>query len=330
MRAILIDRPGGPEMLRLGETRTPVAGPGEVLVEIGFAGVNPADWKCRQGMLEAFFTPAYPFILGFDLAGVVAAIGPGVAGLVPGDRVFGGSQQGSGRNGAYAEYAATLPAFLAPVPEGMMLAEAAAYPTAALTAWQALFTAGALQRGQTVLIHGGSGGVGSFAVQLAKAAGATVIASCGAANLDYVTGLGADHAVDYRAADVAAAALALAPGGVDLAVDAVGCGTLPGALTAIRPGGSHVAIPTLLNDPAAPDPAEAARRGIRLVAAVYADLSQAPDQLVRIGALWRSGRLKTPRLKVMPWADVAAAHREVETGHAGGKIVLEIGGEEVG
>ena len=330
MRAILIDRPGGPEVLRLGEMPTPEAGPGEVLVRIGCAGVNPADWKCRQGMLATFFTLAYPFILGFDLAGVVAAVGPGVEGLAPGDRVFGGSQQGLGKNGAYAEYAATLPAFLAPVPDGMNLAEAAAYPTAALTAWQALFTAGGLKSGQTVLVHGGSGGVGSFAVQLAKAEGATVIASCGAANLDYVRVLGADHVIDYRAQDVAAAAYELAPDGVDLVVDAVGCGTLPGALAAIRSGGTHVAIPTLLDDPAAPDPAEAARRTIRLVAAVYADLSQAPVQLTRIGALWRAGRLKTPRLKVMPWEAVAEAHRLVETGHAGSKIVLEIGGEKVG
>ncbi|MFM7276045.1 MAG: NADP-dependent oxidoreductase, partial [Gammaproteobacteria bacterium] len=178
MFAMIIEETGGPEVLRYAEIATPEPGPGQIRVRIACAGVNPADWKNRQGMLAAFRPYSFPYIIGFDAAGVVDAVGEGVSGFSVGERVFTPTNHGQGGQGSYAEFAIADADRVAHIPQGMSFAQAAALPVAALTAWQGLFDRGGLKAGQRALIHGGSGGLGGFAVQFARWAGAHVAATC--------------------------------------------------------------------------------------------------------------------------------------------------------
>jgi len=324
MRAIVIDAFGGPEVLRQAELAKPLPGPGQVLVRVGCAGVNPADWKVREGWLASFFECRFPFVLGFDLAGVVETVGPGVDGLRPGDRVFGTSRQGQGENGSYAEYTVAQAAMLSLVPPGIALAEAAALPTAGTTAYGGLVDAGGLQAGQTVLIHGGAGGVGTIAIQIAKAFGARVAATCSAANADHVRSLGADLAIDHRAGDVPRALRDWAPEGVDLALDAVGQDTLlPSATAVVRSGGTYVEIETLISRATEAQVAEAARHGVRIVSNMVA-VARLAGHLAGLARLLAQGRMRMPALQRMPLADAALAHARIASGRQRGKLVLEV------
>ena len=322
MRAIVIDRFGSTEVLRVGELATPRPGPGELLIKVACAGVNPADWKCREGMLARFNTYSFPFVLGFDAAGTVAEVGPGVTAVEVGDRVYTASNQGEGEWGSYAEYVKVSVDVVAPMPNNLDFAQAAAVPLAALTAWQGLFDNGGLTAGQKVLVHGGSGGLGSFAVQFAKAAGADVATTCGTANLAYVTGLGADRAIDSRTEDVPSVLRQWAPEGVDLVLDAVGGATLPRGLELLKPGGTLVSVPTLMSNDG-PDPAEAARRGIRTVL-TYTNMSVAREQLRRIAELFERGRVRVPEITIYPLEQVGRAHELSQSGRARGKLVLQV------
>jgi len=205
MYAMIIEETGGPEVLKYGELPTPVPGTGEVLIRVAYAGVNPADWKNRQGLLAAFRPYVFPYVIGFDAAGVIAAVGEGVTDLKVGDSVFTPTNHGQGSQGSYAEYVLADDHLVARVPAGLELDQAAALPVAALTAWQALFDRGALAAGQRVMIHGGAGGLGSFAVQLARWAGAEVAATCSTRNVEYLQGLGVARVIDYQQEDIAAA-----------------------------------------------------------------------------------------------------------------------------
>lgn len=322
MRAVVIDRLGGSEVLRLAEVQKPSPGPGEVLIRVHCAGVNPADWKCRQGYLSQFISYRFPFVLGFDLAGTVAAAGEGVAGFAAGARVFAQSDVGAGKWGAYAEYVCVSQDSVVRMPDNLGFAQAAAVPTPALAAWAGLFEDGGLQAGQTVLIHGGGGAVGGFAIQFAKAAGARVAATCSADNLDYVESLGCERAIDYRAEDVLAATRDWSQGGVDLLLDCVGCGTLPAGLDLLRPGGLLVAILTLAEGDAGPDHAAAARRGLRS-AVTYSKMPSGAS-LGRIAALLESGRVRPPRLETLPLEQVAKAQDLLQSGQAKVKLVLRV------
>ncbi|QKS01416.1 NADP-dependent oxidoreductase [Sphingomonas sp. CL5.1] len=324
MHAIAIDGFGGPEVLRLTDLPRPAPRPGEVLVRVAYAGVNPADWKAREGKLARYFDYHFPFVLGFDLSGTVAEMGLGVESLTPGDRVFGMSRQGQGENGAYAEYCLAWPTMLAPVPQGMSLAEAAGLPTAGATAYGALVDAGGLKTGQAVLVNGGAGGIGSLAIQIARAAGARVAATCSARNADYVRSLGAERAIDYAGEDVVAAARDWSEGGVDLVLDAVGLGTLPGSATdLVKPGGAFVEIETLISHVSEADIATAATRGVRILSNMIA-VARQPEHLAMLAELCAQGRVKPAPIEVLPLADAAEAHRRVEGGHVRGKIVLRV------
>ncbi|SPA42372.1 NADPH:quinone reductase; Zinc-containing alcohol dehydrogenase superfamily [Cupriavidus taiwanensis] len=324
MRAVLIDRHGGSEVIRLGEVATPKPAAGEVLIRVACAGVNPADWKCREGYLSAFMQAGFPFVLGFDASGVVAAVGAGVTGFVRGQRVFAQTGVGAGQWGSYAEYVAVGQDCVVPIPDNLGFAEAAAVPTPALAAWTGLFDDGGLRPGQTVLVHGGAGAVGTFAVQLARAAGAAVAATCSAARRDALLALGCDLAIDYRASDIGSAVRGWAPAGVDLVLDTVGCGTLPMGLDLLRPGGILVAILTLVSGDHGPDPAEAPRRGVRTAVA----FSKMPSgaRLGEIAALLHSGRLRPPRIECLPLAQAGHALELVRSGQAASKLVLRVGG----
>jgi NADPH:quinone reductase len=324
MRAMVIDRFGGPEVLRLAEVARPAPGPGEVLVKVAYAGVNPADWKCREGWLAQFFQYRFPFVLGFDLAGRVEQVGAGVSGLAPGDRVVGYSKQGLGEWGSYAEYVVAMADGVARLPDHLGYAEAAAMPTAAITAWEALFESGRLQAGHKVLVHGGAGGLGSYAIQLAREAEAAVAATCGPHNLDYVRGLGAELAIDYRAGQVSEAVRAWAPEGVDLVLDAVGQGSLPQAVNLVRPGGTVAPIATLIADEIAHDAARAAQRGVHVVPTM-SSFQRSGAQLRALVALAGQGALRAPQIAVLPLEQAAEAQRRVQGGHVRGKLVLSVG-----
>lgn len=322
MFAMVIDGFGGADRLRPADLPIPEPGPGEVRVAVAAASVNPADWKTREGLLSRYITYAFPFVLGFDLAGTVDALGDGVTQFAVGDRVFGTSRQGQGQNGSCAEYTLAHAAMLQPIPAGLSYAQVAILPTAGTTALGGLIDVGGLRAGQSVLIHGGAGGVGSIAIQIAKAQGARVLTTCSAHNAEYVRGLGADIAIDYRACDVTAAC----GEGVDLVLDAVGQGTLlPRAIDVVKPGGRYVEIETLISAASADEVARAAVAGVRIVSNMIA-IDRLPDQLRRLGEMAANGTVIPPLTDSLPLRDVAEAHRRIEAGHVRGKIALIVSG----
>ncbi len=310
MRAVSQDSPGTPEVLKVVETPRPEPGRGEVLVRVHAAGVNPADWKTRSRGRPAGVKP--PFILGFDVSGVVEAVGDGVTLFQPGAEVY-GMPRFPHPAGAYAEYVTAPARHFAPRPEGLTHIESGALPLAALTAWQALVDTADVQPGQRVLIHAAAGGVGHLAVQIAKARGAHVIGTASAAKHDLVRSLGADELVDYRTHDVAEVVR-----DVDVVLDAIGGANWTRSLRTLRPGGTFVSILPL--DGTFPR-AEAEAAGVRAVFMLVE-----PDQqgLREITRLVEDGRLRVLVDAVFPLQDAAGAHRLGETGRTTGKIVLSV------
>lgn len=327
MHAMVINGFGEADVLEPGELPLPEPGPGEVRVAVACTSVNPADWKTRRGLLSKYIDYSFPFVLGFDLAGTVDAVGEGVLAYKIGDRVFGTSRQGQGLNGAYAEYTIAHEAMLAPLPANLSPAEAACLPTAGTTALGGLLDVGGLKAGQTVLINGGAGGVGSIAIQIARHVGARVLTTCSAHNADYVRGLGAEAAIDYRNADVVESVRALCPEGVDLVLDAVGLDTLlPRATDLVRSGGSFVEIETLISAASEAQVAEAAKAGVRIVSNMIA-IANLPTQLKQLGQLAAEGAVRPPLAETLPLSAIAEAHRRIEGGHVRGKIAIEVAPE---
>jgi NADPH2:quinone reductase len=324
MFAVIIEETGGPEVLRYGEIATPEPGPDDIRVRIAYAGVNPADWKNRQGMLAAFRPYSFPYIIGFDAAGVVDTVGANVSGFAPGDRVFTPTNHGQGGQGSYAEFAIASADRVAHIPEGMSFAQAAALPVAALTAWQGLFDRGGLQAGQLAMIHGGSGGLGGFAVQFARWAGARVAATCSTPNVEYLKNLGVERVIDYRKENIAEAVAAWAPGGLDYLMDAVGASTIPNGLDMVRTGGTFVSIPTLTDDGDIPAAAVAgAAKGVNRVFSTMVDVG-CSAQLAKIAGLLVEGHIALPPLHEYALRDVGRAHAAIQGGHTRGKIVLKV------
>ncbi len=323
MRAMVLDQFGGPEVLRLGEIERPRAVPGEIVIQAAYAGVNPADWKAREGWLAQYFAYQFPFVLGFDVAGVVAEVGEGVTDLAVGDRVVAVSNQGRGERGSYAEYVAAARERVVRLPDHVTLREAAALPTAAMTAWEAVFDVGGAAAGQKVLVNGGAGGTGSYAIQLARMAGASVAATSGPANLDYVRALGADLAVDYRQGQVLETVRAWAPEGLDLVVDTVGQGSLLDSIELVKRGGVVSPITTLIADEPMPSTARAEELGVSVKIASSTFVNQGRQLHALVEAL-SAGRIRSPEIHVMPLEDAAEAHWRIADGHVRGKIVLSI------
>lgn len=323
MEAMVLNRFGGPEVLEIAQIERPSAGPGQVVVQVAYAGVNPADWKAREGWLQLYFQYVFPFVVGFDAAGLVAEVGEGVTGLVVGDRVVTASNQGKGERGSYAEYVLSDRERVVKLPDHVSLRDAASIPTAAITAWEAVFDVGGTKAGQHILVNGGAGGTGGFAVQLAKMAGAKVAATCGPANLDYVHSLGADLAIDYRQGDVRAQVAAWAPDGVDLVVDTVGQGTLLDSIEMVRRGGIVAPIGTLIADEPMPDPERAAELGVSIVPTI-ANFARQERQLNALVEALGAGKIKAPAIEILPLAQAGEAHRRVQDGHVRGKILLAV------
>ena len=323
MQAMVIDRFGGPDLLRLAELERPTAGPGQVVIRAAWAGVNPADWKAREGWLARYFEYRFPFVLGFDAAGTVAHVGEGVSGFAVGDRVVTASNQGLGERGSYAQLLRADVDRVARLAAETPLDRAAALPTAGITAFEALFDVGGLQPGQKVLVNGGAGGTGSFAIRLAVDAGARVAATAGPDNLTYLRDLGVECAIDYRAGNVGAAVREWAGDGLDLAVDTVGQGTLLEAVEWVRPGGTIAPIGTLIADEPQHDVDRAAARDVRVVPTI-ASFERQGRQLRALVEKLERGVFDAIALTRMPLAEAAEAHRKIEAGHVRGKIVLEI------
>jgi NADPH:quinone reductase-like Zn-dependent oxidoreductase len=306
MKAVLMEGYGGAEVLRFGEAPDPVAGPGEIVVEIHAASVNPADWKVREGLRRDSIPLAFPHILGRDLSGVVRAAGPGVKDFAPGDAVFAVTDQG--QDSAYAEAIAIKAALAAKKPAALSHAEAAALALTGLTTLVALEDVARLAAGETVLIHAGAGGVGSFAVQYARHVGARVLATASARNRDYVLGLGADEVIDYRSQDFTQAVPAC-----DVVFDTLGGEVHRRSFAVLRPGGRLVYI-------APPPDGFAPPRDD--VTVVRPNVARDRQHLERILELVAAGVVRPPAIECLPLAEAAAAQELSKAGHVRGKIVL--------
>jgi NADPH2:quinone reductase len=323
MQAMVIDGFGGPEVLHMADIERPIAAPGNVVIRTAYIGVNPADWKAREGWLSLYFDYKFPFVIGFDAAGVVTEVGEGVTALKVGDRVVTASNQGLGERGSYAEYLASAEERAVKLPDHVTFIDAAAMPTAAITAYQAVFDVGGVKENSVVFVNGGAGGTGSYAIQLAKMAGARVATSCSPRNADYVRSLGAEFAIDYRAENVAEAVRRWAPDGVDVVIDTVGQGTLTDAIEFTRRGGVVSTIGTLFADEKTCDPARAEALGVRVIPTMSTTENQ-PRQLRALVDALGDGRIHAPELTVLPLSEAAEAHRRVQDGHVRGKIVLKV------
>ncbi|GHO50560.1 NADP-dependent oxidoreductase [Ktedonospora formicarum] len=308
MQAIRVHSYGGPEQLKFEWIERPQPQTGEVFVRVYAAGVNPLDWKIRQGLMQEYMPKAFPYIPGVEVAGVIEAIGPGVSGFAPGQAVFGGTERG-----AYAEYITVNASLLATKPETLTFAEAATIKGGAMVAWRALFEHGELQAGQHLLIQGAAGGVGVLAVQLAKWKGAHVIATTSTANLAFVRSLGADQVVDYTTTPITQVIKE-----VDMVFDAVGGKTLQEDLAVLKPGGRLISIAT-------PPPMEqAAERGVQAMFSRGESSLPLETLLPQLVRLIEKGHLKVTVGKIFALSEVQKAHELSQSGHGRGRIVLQI------
>ncbi len=313
MRAIAIEEFGGPGKLHAMDLPEPKPGRGEVLVRVVAAGVNPVDWKIREGWLRTFLPHAFPLVPGWDVAGTVEDFGEGVARFRKGDRVWAYARKPVVQWGAYAEWIALPEEIVAKMPSKLLFEEAAAVPLAALTALQCLRREPALGPGKTALVLAAAGGVGHFAVQLARNAGARVLAVAGPRNQEFVLGLGAEAAIDYAREDWSDAADRLCPEGVDFVLDALGGEDQRKAFDILKPGGRIVGI---VGEP----DEELARK--REVAADYVFVEPSAEGLDFLGAEVDAGRLRPEVTKVFPLADAHEAQKLSQAGHVRGKLVL--------
>lgn len=303
MKAIRIHEFGGPDVLKYEDVPEPQPGPGEIRIRVIAAGVNPVDWKARQGGMKL----PLPMIMGLDVAGVVDTVGSGVDAFRPGDRVFAKVSLGQG---GYAEYTVTNASQAALMPRSIGFVESAAIPTAGLTAWQSLFDIAGLDNGQSVLIHGAAGGVGSFAVQFAKWKGAHVIGTASAGNAQFLKSIGADEVIDYktqRFEDVVH--------NVDVVLDTIGGDTFERSWGVLKPGGFLVT--TVANVPEG----AAEAHGVRAERIA----SQADGhELAEIAAIIDERSIKPVVTTVLPLAGARRAQEMSESRHTRGKIVLRV------
>ncbi|MFJ1967900.1 NADP-dependent oxidoreductase [Streptomyces sp. NPDC087903] len=309
MRVISQDALGGPEVLGVKEVERPSPRPNEVLVRVRAAGLNPTDWKHRA---NGGFLGKPPFVLGWDVSGVVEAVGIGVARFAPGDEVFGLLPYPFG-HGSHAEYVIAPARALAPKPAGIDHTQAGALPLVSLTAWQALVETADVRPGQRVLVHAAAGGVGHVAVQIAKARGAYVIGTASAGKHDFLRELGVDETIDYRETDFTEAVK-----DVDVVLDTLGGEYSTRSLRVLRPGGIVVSILPVGSDDF---PREAERLGVRAVR-MLVDASR--TGLRAIAELVEAGKLRATIAGTFPLADAAEAHALGDTGRTTGKLVLVV------
>lgn len=307
MKAVRIHEFGSENVLRLERIKQPDPAENEVLVKIMAASVNPVDWKTRKGEYPMVGEDDLPIVPGRDLAGEVAGLGENVTGFSVGDRIFAILDP---NHGGYEEYVSLPASLLVPMPSGLSFDEAAAVPLAGMTAWQGLFQYGNLRAGQRVLIHGGGGGVGHFAIQFAKAKGAWVAATVSSADIGLAKELGADQVIDYHAERFEDA---LDP--VDLVFDLIGGETQTRSFNVLAEGG--ILVSTL----GEPDQEAARRADVRVAGFMVRPNAK---QLAEIGTMIDQGSVKIVLHKVFALEEAAAAQRALENEHVQGKIVLRV------
>ncbi|WP_448560898.1 NAD(P)-dependent alcohol dehydrogenase [Trichothermofontia sp.] len=316
MQAIVIQRYGPPSVLETVEVDRPQPRSNEVLAQVHASSVNPVDWKIRAGAMKLLTGRQFPLRLGCDFAGLVTEVGAQVTQFRPGDAVYG--QTGIWQRGAYAEWLTLSPTLLAPKPKNMTMLEAATVPLAGITALQALRDQGRLRAGQSVLINGAAGGVGSFAVQIAKAMGATVTGVCSGKNGALVSNLGADRVLDYTQTDITQL-----PDRYDLLFDAVSKLPFNRSRRLLKPNGIYVA-PL----PGIPNPEQLLSSFLsRILPGPRAILmtEQPNSQDLRQLTAWiEAGKVRAVIDRTYPLAEIAAAHTYSEQGHTCGKIAIEI------
>ena len=308
MKAVRIHSYGGPEVLQYEAAPRPKPGKGEVLIRVHAAGVNPIDWKVCAGYMKDFIPHSFPLILGWDVSGVIEEVGPNVSRFKKGDEVY--SLPDHTRNGAYAEYIVVRESEVALKPNALHHVRAAAVPLATLTAWQALFDTAQLQPRQRVLIHGAAGGVGHFAVQLAKWKGAHVIGTASAKNHEMLYKLGADELIDYttqRFEDVTR--------NIDVVLDTIGGDTQERSWQVLKKGGILVSF---VQSPSENKAKEHGVRGIRLGARSNG------QELVEIAKIVDAGKLAPVIDRILPLSEARRAHELSQSGHTRGKIVLRV------
>lgn len=308
MKAVYLERFGGPEVLQYGDLPDPVAGPGEVVIDVAAASVNAADWKFRSGQYARHSGAKFPLIPGRDFSGSVSALGAGVVDLKIGDAVFGVLDVG--REGTYAEKLAIKAAIVGTKPGALSHVEAAAIALTGLTAVNAIADTLRLQRGETILIHGGAGGVAGFGIQFAKHLGARVITTTSAANRDYVLGLGADQVIDYNAQDFTAVV-----SDCDAVFDTVGGEVAHKSFAVLKSRGRAAFIASGVE---APKPTRAD------VVSLRPPVERSRQAMERIAGLIEAGAVRPPAIKLYSLSQAVEAHRLSESRHFRGKLVFQV------
>jgi NADPH:quinone reductase-like Zn-dependent oxidoreductase len=306
MKASYLEQTGGPEVLKYGDRPDPVAGAGEIVVDIVAASVNAADWKVRAGGYGT--TLKFPYILGRDFSGVISAVGPGVTDLKVGDEVF--AVLPGGQEGTYAEKVAVKAELVGKKPAALSHVNAAALALIGLTAINAVEDTLKLKRGETILITGGAGGVASFAIQFAKHLGAKVITTTSAPNIGYVKSLGADEVIDYGAKDVASIGQVC-----DAVFDTVGDDVAKKAYAVLKPGGRAAFI---ASGPQAPKTDRTDVQGLR------PPVPRGRRQMERIAELYVAGAVKPPQMQMYRLSEAAEAHRVSGGRHFRGKLMFQV------
>lgn len=312
MKAVVISEYGGPEVLKYQDTPRPEPKDDEILVRVIAAAINPVDTYVRQGMFGRSALDKGPAILGYDIAGVVEKTGANAKKFKTGDAVY--SYLSVQRGGGYAEFAIAKESETSLKPKNINFIEAAAVPLAATTAWQALIDSAKIDKGQTVLIHGGSGGVGSFAIQIAKARGAKVIATASTEHQSTLKQLGVDQAIDYKTTKFENVVK-----DVDVVLNCVRADAMGRSYGVVKKGGMIVSITD------EPDQTECAKHGIR-----GTRMGAHPDAKVleELTKLIEAGKMKPIVSQTLPLAEASKAQQQVETHHTLGKIVLKIADEK--
>jgi NADPH:quinone reductase len=325
MKALVLERPGKPDTLKTADVPQPEPGPGEVRVKVIAVGLNPVDYKLAASGYPSW---KYPFILGLDVAGVVDAVGPDVVEWETGDPVY--YHGDLSRNGGYGQYTIAPVHALSWLPEGVSYSDAAALPCAGFAAYQAMHRKLRVQAGKTILIHGGAGGVGGFAVQLAKLAGVKSIATCSRHNFNFVKDLGAYEVIDYKHDDVAKKVKELTGGrGVDYIIDTVGPENATASLDMLAFGGEIVCVAGL-PDLSQVEPFQKAFsiHEVALGAAYLSGDQQAQEDLAKVGRefanLVSKGQVRPMVEEVIQLEDIPEALERLAMRHQRGKIVAQI------
>ncbi|MDI3257005.1 MAG: NADP-dependent oxidoreductase [Kyrpidia sp.] len=308
MKAVVIDGYGNRDQLKLTDMPMPELRDTDVLIEIHAASVNPVDWKIRRGYLRNRLNHRLPLILGWDAAGIVKKVGPRVTRFKKGDAVF--TRPDIERNGTYAEYVAVDESLVAHKPARLSFEEAASVPLAALTAREALIDHAGVKVGDTVLIHAGAGGVGSYAIQIARTLGARVITTVSGRNVEFAGQLGADRVIDYTVEDFTQSVR-----DADVVFDTVGGEVQTRSMDVLKKGGILVSVIQ------PPDQTLAQQKGIR---SAYFFLQPDGEKLAQIGKWIDEGKIGPVVGAVFSLEDVVRAHELSESGHARGKIVLKV------